>query len=112
MSIGEMDRIKLDNTSKGEGDLAAWTEDGIAVYHCDICFIREDDGSYSAVVMNLPGAGSCGATIEEAERNAKEAVQGVIESHNALGENIPWENSVSCDTPEGSVARKWILVDA
>jgi predicted RNase H-like HicB family nuclease len=116
MSIGELE-IELNNTN-GKSDpvtLAEWVRDGVSAchcYHCDTCFIKEDDGAFSAVILNLPGAGSCGPTIEDAERNAREAVRGVIESYNEHHEEIPWENSISSEAPEGTVARKWVLVHA
>ncbi len=31
-----------------------------------ICLIPEEQGGYSAIVLNLPGAGSCGDSEEEA----------------------------------------------
>ena len=80
-------------------------------YRCHVCLIREDDGSFSAVVLNLPGAGSCGDTEEEALQNVREAVLGVIESYLAAGDEIPWKNSLCEDIPEGA-KHKWILVNA
>jgi predicted RNase H-like HicB family nuclease len=72
--------------------------------------IPEDDGSFSAVVLNLPGVGSCGATREEALRNVREAVLGAIESYAAHHEEIPWRDSVLEDVPKGA-ERQWILVN-
>jgi predicted RNase H-like HicB family nuclease len=37
---------------------------------------REEDGSYSAEVPALPGCFSCGATLEEALANLREAAEG------------------------------------
>jgi predicted RNase H-like HicB family nuclease len=113
MSGGELGRYVLENTTNGkEVPWPNWSENGAAAYHCDVCFLEEDDGTFSALVMNLPGAGSCGATIKEAEENVKEAVRAVVESYNKSGDEIPWTNSISCEIPEGTVIRKWILVDA
>jgi predicted RNase H-like HicB family nuclease len=80
-------------------------------YRCHICTIREDDGTYSVLVLNLPGCGSCGDTEEEALANVREAVLGVIESHRAAKEEIPWKDSAACDIPKGAHP-KWILVNA
>jgi predicted RNase H-like HicB family nuclease len=80
-------------------------------YRCHVCIIREDDGSFSALVLNLPGTGSCGSTEEEALRNVTEAVCGVIASHRDAGEEIPWRDAASCDIPAGAKL-KWILVNA
>ncbi len=80
-------------------------------YRCHVCIIREDDGTISATVLNLPGAGSCGSTVEEALRNVEEAVCGVIESHRDAGEDIPWRDVEKCDIPAGATL-KWILVNA
>jgi len=80
-------------------------------YRCHICLIPEEDGSFSAIVLNLPGAGSCGSTEEEAVQNVREAILGVIESHAAANEEIPWRDSMASDIPQGA-KQKWILVDA
>lgn len=114
MSVGELPKIELENTSRRNdvAKVAEWTTDGVVSFHCDVSFILEEDGSFSALVLNLPGAGSCGHTIEEAERNVKEAVQGVIESYRKHDEDVPWENSIACKPTEGEVARKWVLVNA
>ena len=56
-------------------------------YRCHLAISRDEDGSVSVVVLNLPGAGSCGKTEEEAIANAREAIQGVIESYLEDGRN-------------------------
>jgi antitoxin HicB len=53
--------------------------------------IPEEDGGFSTIAINLPGAGSCGDTEEESIANAKEAVQGVLESYQETGDPIPWQ---------------------
>ena len=50
-------------------------------YRCHLAIVRESDGDYSAIALNLPGAGSCGETEDEAVANAKEAILGVIRGH-------------------------------
>ena len=80
-------------------------------YRCHVVVLEEEDGSFSTIVVNLPGCGSCGPTLEEALENTFEAVLGVVESHIAAGESIPWKDSSATDIPEGAI-QKWILVNA
>lgn len=80
-------------------------------YRCHVCFVEEEDGTFSAIVLNLPGCGSCGDTMEEAERNVREAIVGVIESYVEAGEGIPWCMTESEDIPRNATL-KWILVNA
>lgn len=101
--------IDLNNNAKSyETDLEAWTESPRS-YRCHILLAREDDGGYSAIVLNLPGAGSCGDTQEEAVLNAREAVCGVIESYLENGEEVPWKDSLTADIPDNA-QHKWVLV--
>jgi predicted RNase H-like HicB family nuclease len=78
-------------------------------YRCHVLLIREDEGDYSAVVLNLPGVGSCGATEAEAIVNAREAIRGAIESYLDADEEIPWKVSRAADIPDDA-KQKWILV--
>ena len=80
-------------------------------YRCHICLIPEVDGTFSAVVLNLPGAGSCGGTREEAIENVCEAILGIVESHEKHGESIPWDDSDPTDIPANGEI-KWIRVNA
>ncbi len=84
-----------------------WPEE--CAYRCHIGLIREDDGQVSAIVLNLPGAGSCGTTVEEALHNVREAIVGVVESHKDAGEDVPWLDDY--EIPQGGQL-KWILVNA
>jgi predicted RNase H-like HicB family nuclease len=79
-------------------------------YRCHFAIVKDEEGSFSVTVLNLPGAGSCGDTEEEAVENAKQAAISTIESYLADGEEIPW---VACDydIPAGAKL-KWVLVDA
>jgi predicted RNase H-like HicB family nuclease len=90
------------------GDLDAWRPG--APYRCHLAILKEDDGTYSAIALNLPGAGSCGDTEEDAANNAKEAIAGVIESYQTRGVAIPWRDIAEYTIPEGA-AQKWILVN-
>lgn len=62
--------------------------------------IKEDDGGYSAIALNLPGAGSCGDTETEAVDNAIEAIRAVMEVYREHGDDIPWHNVTEADTSE------------
>ena len=79
------------------------------VYHCHIALVREDDG-YCAIVLNLPGASSDGATEEEAMQNVRESICGLIESYNSTNHPIPWKDPIPQNIPEGA-RTKWILVN-
>lgn len=49
----------------------------------------DEDGIFVAQVPSLPGCISQGKTREEALKNAREAIQGYIESLESHGEAIP-----------------------
>jgi len=104
-----MSTIELQNTNVPQNayDLR-WTP---KAYRCHVCTIREDDGSFSVIVLNLPGCGSCGDTKEEALKNVREAILGVVESYIKDGQQIPWQDSTPEDIP-GDAELKWILVNA
>jgi predicted RNase H-like HicB family nuclease len=79
-------------------------------YRFHILLLQEEDGSWSAVVLNLPGIGSCGPTGEEAMNNAIDAIHGALEAYD--GEEIPWkDNTTLVDVPPGAKQR-WIILDA
>ncbi len=78
-------------------------------YRCHLAILTDEDGGISVLVLNLPGAGSCGDTEDEAIANAIEAVSGVIASYVDDGKDIPWITEY--DVPEGAKL-KWILVNA
>jgi predicted RNase H-like HicB family nuclease len=70
----------------------------------------EDHLSYSAIVLNLPGIGSCGDTAEEAMANVREAIQGALEAYKAADREIPWKDSLGAEIPAGA-SQAWIIVD-
>ena len=80
-------------------------------YRCHVCLIREDDGGFSATVLNLPGVGSCGDTEDEAMRNCREAISGALESYAKANETVPWLDPRSYEIPDGATDR-WIVLDA
>jgi predicted RNase H-like HicB family nuclease len=76
--------------------------------------IHKDDGSVHGVtVPDVPGCYSCGDTIEEAIRNAKEAISGHIETMVELGEDV----NFTCSSIEVLAAKEefvgavWALAD-
>jgi predicted RNase H-like HicB family nuclease len=82
-------------------------------YRCYIALVREADGSYSAIVVNLPGCGSCGDSEAEAIENVREAIQGTIASYIDAGKEIPWVvNPTLEEKPAGTVRTMWIVVNA
>ena len=79
-------------------------------YRFHILLLPEEDKSWSAIVLNLPGIGSCGSTEEEAIDNVKEAIRGALDAYD--GDEIPWEeNTTLVDVPPGA-KRRWIILDA
>jgi predicted RNase H-like HicB family nuclease len=78
-------------------------------YSCHICLVPEE-GQVSAIVLNLPGAASCGATEAEALANVEESIRGLIELYEERGEPIPWREYGSDEIPAGAKTR-WILVN-
>ena len=99
----------LTNESKPDFTLGepCW---GPKAVRCHLAIVREDDGTYSAIALNLPGAGSCGDTEEEAVKNAKEAILGAIKGHLDKGRPIPWRDQTQYSIPDGA-KQKWILVN-
>jgi predicted RNase H-like HicB family nuclease len=105
------DALKLENVQVADvRDFLDWAPTRNR-YRCHVCLTRDEDGTFSAIVLNLPGCGSCGVTEEEALDNVREAVLGVVASHVAAGEEIPWVDSTQSEIPQGSHQR-WIVVNA
>lgn len=78
-------------------------------YRFHILLVPEEDGAWSAIVLNLPGIGSCGTTEEEAMDNVKEAIRGALDAYD---DEIPWKtNATLVDVPPGAKQR-WIILDA
>jgi predicted RNase H-like HicB family nuclease len=79
-------------------------------YRCHLALTTDADGQVSAVVLNLPGTGSCGESDEKAISNAREAIAGVIESYVEDKESIPWVDQFDYEIPINA-RQKWILVN-
>ncbi len=56
-----------------------------------VLYEQAPEGGYVAFVPVLPGCHTQGETLEETERNAKEAIALYLESLEAHGESIPEE---------------------
>lgn len=80
-------------------------------YSLTIELMPEDDGGYSAICLNCPGAGSQGETIQEALENATEACTGWIESYIADRRRIPWSAVPLQPIPQakGSLFRRIVV---
>ncbi len=85
------------------GPAAGWGPSADRPLH--LLVTRDDDGTYSAVVWNLPGAGSCGATEDEAVERAREAAAGVIDGYEAAGMAVPWRDVTAVEVPPGATYR-------
>lgn len=71
-----------------ENDRVLWYT-AIAVSYCFHIVLRpEPEGGYTVLVPSLPGCVTYGATIEEAERMAKDAIEGCIAVLKEEGEEI------------------------
>jgi len=90
-------------------DQVQWLEQN--AYRCHVALLPEDDGTISAIVLNLPGAGSCGDTEAEAIENVKDSIRGLIATYIEDGQPVPWQATSSFDEiPQGSKTL-WILVN-
>jgi predicted RNase H-like HicB family nuclease len=101
--------MKNDASKYNISRITDWSPSPAHRFH--ILLTKDDPDSFSAVVLNLPGAGSCGSTEEEAMENVKEAIRGVLEAYKASGQDIPWKDSAGADIPPGT-KQKWIIQDA
>ena len=100
--------VTYKNDSKGSSafPLENWQEPK-ETYRVYILTTPEDDGGFSTVAINLPGAASCGDTAEESVANAKEAIKAVLEVHREYGDPIPWR-----PVTEKIPGAKWINIHA
>ena len=62
-----------------------------------------EDGGFVAECLAIPGCISEGATVEEALRNVKEAIEGCLESLAAHQEPLPSEGQVIVATVDADV---------
>lgn len=79
-------------------------------YRIHLLLTQDEEDVFSAIALNLPGAGSCGMTEREAIDNAKDAVRSLLEAYKAAGETIPWKDTSFEEIPAGA-KQKWVIVD-
>ena len=63
-----------------------------------VILLTGEDGRYSASVPALPGARSCGDTLEDALANIAEAIEGLLEAMQEDREQIPAKHPHTVDT--------------
>jgi predicted RNase H-like HicB family nuclease len=78
-------------------------------YRYQLLITKDVNGVFSAVVLNLPGIGSCGDTEEAAIENAKDAIRLALEVYEESHEEIPWKDLSSITIPEGAKLLRIIL---
>ena len=63
-----------------------------------IALIHKDVGSdYGVSFPDLPGCITTGATLEDTERNIREAIEGHLETLREFGERVPAPTTVARD---------------
>ena len=58
-------------------------------------FLRKEQAIGRAYVADLPGCITTGRTLEEAERNIREAIQGHLQTLREFGEPVPRPTSLA-----------------
>jgi predicted RNase H-like HicB family nuclease len=87
-----------------------WEQPEPSVYECEVWFLAETAGGYSAFAAYLPGVVSQGETEEEALRELSEAIHAALESYRARGRKTPWsEEPIDLEGAEPTL-KKWVLV--
>jgi predicted RNase H-like HicB family nuclease len=98
------------NTARTEyPDGNEWRESKAYRFH--LLITKDDEDTFSVVVLNLPGVGTCGETEEDAMESVKEAICGAVEEYRAAGMTIPWKDTSHEEIPPGA-KQKWIILDA
>ena len=78
-------------------------------YRCHLLITKDDAGTFSAVVLNLPGIGSCGDTEEDAIANAKDAIRLALEEYEESREEVPWKDTSDSVIPPAAKHLRIIL---
>ena len=100
------------NKSEAPTENPSWEQgDNADPYRVEILSVEEEEGGWSTIALNLPGAGSCGDTKDESIANAREAITAVLETYKSSGEQIPWVE-VTADKIDPRGERKVIWIDA
>lgn len=84
-----------------------WSQAEATYRRLELLIIRDDDGGYSAVAMNLPGVGGSGDSIDRAVADAKQAAQLALESY---GNVVPWRDPATYPIDEHAVTTIAVLV--
>ena len=71
--------------------------------------VKKERGEFISYCLTLPGAISCGDTVEEAIENLREAVVGCILSYRDAGQEIPWTDASGSKDEYNST--EWIAVN-
>ena len=58
---------------------------------------EQAEGNWAAYVPDLPGCITTGATLEETERNIREAIEGHLRTLREFGEPVPQPTSLAKD---------------
>ena len=100
--------VGVDKTEKGV-KILFWKSSEPGKRYRILAAVREEDGAFVSYCLNLPGAVSCGDSLQEAVENLREAAAGCIGSYLDVGKQIPWiEPSGSKDEYDFT---QWIDVD-
>lgn len=103
-----MKRNRVRRSTKVDGSPGGKKEEGCRIR---VLITQDDEKTFSAVALNLPGVGSCGENEKEAIENFKEAAQGALDSYAAAGEPVPWKETPAEKIPAGS-RQTWVVVHA
>lgn len=100
-----MTLMPVENDLYTFGDFS-WSKQWQDSYPCHVALVPEEDGQVSAIVLDLPGAASCGDTDAEALENVKESIRGLIELYREQGNPIPWKDYWEEDIPDGAKTKR------
>jgi len=92
-----------------ESAMALDTAGLIGTVEITLAITPDSEGGFSAIALNLPGAGSCGETEVEAVENAREAIRAVLDMHADRGQGIPWREVTDTIIPESATLQRITL---
>ncbi len=105
---GALITVGVDKAVKGV-KILSWKSSEPGKRYRILAAVREEDDAFVSYCLNLPGAVSCGDSLQEAVENLRKAVGGCIGSYLDGGKQIPWiEPSRSKDEYDFT---QWIDVD-
>ncbi len=100
--------VGIDKAEKGV-KILSWKSSEPGKRYRILAGVKEEGGEFVSYCLNLPGAVSCGDSLQEAVENLREAVAGCISSYLEAGKEIPWTQAPG-SKDEYDFA-KWIDVD-